>query len=79
MAWDIESLGAGGIGGFFIAILTAFGISRKVDKMEDLKQDKSVCGATHKGIDEKFNTIIEGQKKIWERLDSLNDYMRNKK
>jgi len=79
MAWDIESLGAGGVSGFFIAILTAFGISRKVNKMEDFKQDKPVCMAIHKGIDEKINTIIEGQRKIWERLDCLNDYVRNNK
>lgn len=83
MAFDIESLGGGAgagiVGGIFGAILTVLGINRRINKIEDSKQDRTVCEATHKGIDEKFNTIIEGQNKIWDRLDSLNDYIRNQK
>ena len=76
---NIESLIGGGGTGIIGAILVAFGFSRRVSKIEENKQDKSVCEATHKGNDEKFNIIIEGQNKIWERLDSLNDYVRNQR
>ena len=78
MAWDLESLGGGAGTGIIGAILVAFGFGRRVNKLEDGKQDKSSCVPIHKGIDEKFDTIIKGQDKIWERLDSLNDYVRNK-
>ena len=82
MAFDIESLGGGAgagiVGGIFGAILTAFGINRRVNKMEEGKQDKSSCILIHKSIDDKFDVIIKGQDKIWDRLDSLNDYVRNK-
>lgn len=79
MSFDLESLSGGGISGLFIGILTAIGIKSRVDKLEDKKQDKSVCESIHKSIDEKFDRLIKGQDKIWERLDDLNDYLRNKK
>ena len=82
MAFDIESLGGGAgagiVGGIFGAILTAFGINRRVNRLEEEKLGKDVFVEFRKSVDEKFNTIIESQGKIWDRLDSLNDYMRNK-
>lgn len=76
---DLESLGGGaGAGGVIATILALMGVNRK--------QDKKVCEAVHHGIEDKFETIVdvmkemrEGQKKIWERLDNFNDYMRNQK
>ncbi len=79
MAFDIESLGGGAGGGIIGAILVALGFVKRVNKLEDSKQDKVVCEAIHKGIEGKINTIIEGQNKIWERLDNLNDYVRNQR
>lgn len=76
---NIESLLGGGGTGIIGAILVAFGFSRRVNKLEDGKLDKDVFVEFRKNADEKFNTIIEGQSKIWERLDSLNDYVRNQR
>ena len=78
MSFDFESGLGGGISGLFIGILTAIGLKTRVDKLEDKKQDKSLCDSIHKGIDEKFDRLIIGQDKIWQRLDTLNDYIRNK-
>ncbi len=79
MAFDIESLGGGAGTGIIGAILVAFGFNRRVSKIEEIKQDKVFCEATHKGTDQKFDILIEGQRKIWDRLDNLNDYVRNQK
>lgn len=76
---DIESLGGGFGTGLIGAILGVLGINRKVNKLEDDKQDKSVCDSTHKGIEDKFKTLVEGQKYLIERVDKLNDYVRNGK
>lgn len=79
MAWDLESLGGGGIGGAFFGILTAFGLKGKVNKIEKEKQDIRVCEAIHKGIEAKFEFLCNGQEKIFERLDSISDFLRNQK
>lgn len=83
MGFDIESLGGGAgagiVGGIFGAILTAFGINRRVNKIEDGKQDKIVCDTIHKSIDDKFGVLIEGQSKLFDKVDSINDYLRNQK
>jgi len=76
---DFESLGTGGIGGVIIGILTAFGINYRVKRIEENKQDKTVCSALHKSSDDKFEILIKGQEKIFNRLDNLNDYLRNNK
>ena len=79
MAFDLETLGIGTGGGLLGAILGVFGINRRMNKMEDCKQDIPVCDAKHKGIDEKFVIMVELQKEIRERLDNLNDFVRNKR
>jgi len=82
MAFDIESMGSGAGAGFLASIIVAvgnaFGFNRRVSKIEDEKQDKSACIPIHKGLDDKIDILIKGQDKIWERVDSLNDYVRNK-
>ena len=79
---DIGSLGSGAGAGFFagiiVAVGNAFGFNRRMNKVESEKQDKSACIPIHKSIDDKFDILIKGQDKVWERLDSLNDYVRNK-
>ena len=79
MAFDLESIGGGAGAGLIGAILGAFGFNRRINKIEDFKQDKTVCKVTHKGIDEKFEIMVDLQKEIRERLDVLNDFVRNKK
>ena len=77
MAFDLESLGGGAGAGLIGAILGVFGINRRINKLEESKQDKSACGLIHKAIDEKFTILIDGQKRIFESIDDLNDYLRN--
>jgi len=79
MAWDLESMGGGGISGLFIGIVTALGLKGKVDKLDDKKQDKTVCDAVHKSIDDKFGILIEGQGKLFDKVDKINDFLRNGK
>lgn len=76
---DIESIGSGFGTGLIGTILGILGITRKVNRLDDCKQDKTVCDSIHKGINDKFDTLIKGQDRIWERLDRLNDYIRNGK
>jgi len=79
MSWDIESLGSGGIGGIFIGVLTAFGLKSKMDKLEDKKQDRAICSVIHKSIEDKFSILIEGQTKLFDKVDGINEYLRNGK
>ena len=86
MAFDIETLGISTGGGLIGAILGVLGINRRVNKIEDLKQDKSACIPIHKGIDEKFTIMVdiqreikEDQRAIRERIDNINEYLRNEK
>lgn len=86
MAFDLESLGGGFGSGLIATIAGLLGINRKINRLEDAKQEKGICDAIHKSIDDKFCDIAEmrkeiktGQEKIWERLDNLNDYMRDRR
>ena len=79
MAWDVESIGGGGISGLFIGIITALGLKSKVDKLDDKKLDKSVFDVVIKSIDEKFCVLIEGQGKLFDKVDKINEYLRNGK
>ena len=79
MAWDLESLGGGAGTGIIGAILVAFGFGRRVNKLEESKQEKAVCNALHKSIDEKFDILIEGQGKLFDKFDKMNEYLRNGK
>jgi len=79
MAFELETLGIGTGGGLIGAILGVFGINRRVNKLEEQKQDKILCETIHKGAEHKFTVLIEGQNRIFERIDALNDYLRNGK
>ena len=76
---DIESIGGGAGAGLIGAILGVFGINRRVNKIEESKQDKSFCDLMHKGIDTKFSDIRESQKAIFEQIKSINEYLRDGK
>ncbi len=76
---DLETLGTGAGSGLIGAILGVFGINRRVNKIEEQKQDKVLCETLHRGINDKFTVLIEGQRRIFERLDNINDYLRNGK
>ena len=73
---DIESIGSGAGAGLIGAILGIFGINRRVNKIEEQKQDKVLCEAIHKGIDEKFDILIKGQERMFERIDTISDRLR---
>ena len=79
MAFDIESLGGGAGTGIIGAILVAFGFGRRVNKLEDGKQDKSSCIPIHRNIDDKFDILIKGQEKLFDKFDKINEYLRNEK
>ena len=86
MSFDLESIGGGFGSGIIGAFLGILGINRRMKKLENCKQDKTTCIPLHRGIDEKFTMIVdiqkairEDQKCIRERVDSLSDYLRNKK
>ncbi len=79
---DLESLGGNAGGGLFGAILAFLGIKQRLDRQDkaiELKQNADVCIALHRGIDEKFTVLINGQGRIFERLDNINDHLRNGK
>ena len=76
---DLESIGSGAGAGLISGILGVLGINRRMNKIEDSKQDKTVCDVMHKGIDEKFVIMVDLQKEIREQLNDLNIYIRNKK
>ena len=76
---DLESVGGmagSGAGGGIIGVIIAFfGFNRRINKLEDGKQDKFACLPIHKGIDDKFDTILnivkeikDGQNKMWDKL-----------
>jgi len=69
---EIESIGIGAASGFLTAILTAFGINRRLNNVENVKQEKAVCLAVHGATDLRLQHIED-------KLDDLNDYLRNHK
>jgi len=79
MAFDLETLGISAGGGLIGAILGVLGINRRVNKVEETKQDKALCESIHKGIDTQFLDIKEGQRAIFEELKDINKYLRNGK
>ena len=79
MAFELETLGIGTGGGLIGAILGVLGINRRVNKVEETKQDKALCENIHKGIDTQFSDIKEGQRAIFEELKDINKYLRNGK
>lgn len=72
---DIESIGSGAGAGLIGTLLGILGINKKVDG----KQDKTVCDVIHKSINDKFTVLIEGQSKLFDKFDKMNEYLRNGK
>jgi len=71
---SLEQAGYGSLGGLIVAALGILGIHRRIDK----KQDKGICDALHKNIDQSFADIKESLKDqkedmryIRERVDDL--------
>ena len=76
---DIESVASGGGAGFLGAVLAAFGLNRRMNKLEDGKQDKVVCDAIHEFTKAQFSDLKEGQRIIFEQLKEVNIFLRNNK
>lgn len=76
---DLESIAGGGGAGIIGTILVAIGFGRRLNKVEDDKQDKTVCTATHEFIKTQFTDLKEGQKEIFEQLKGINHTLRNSK
>ena len=76
---DYETLGGGASGGILGALLAFFGFNRRINKLEDGKQDKDVCDPIHKSIDEQFKALIKGQDELKTEFRSLNEYIRNRR
>jgi len=79
MSLDLESLGGGFGTGLIGTILGVLGITRRMNKLEENKQEKSVCEIIHKSANEKFEAIIKGQERLFEKVDDLNSYLRNRR
>ena len=68
MNW--ESIGFGAGSGFMVSLLAALGWNRRINRLEDGKQDKGTCQAIHQGTEQRLERIEN-------KLDSLSDYIRN--
>ena len=63
----IQDIGYGGIGGLTVAVLTFLGWNRRLNRLEDCKQDKAVCDVRHEIV----KKISEDLDYIKERIDKL--------
>ena len=77
MTIDFESLGGGAGTGLLASILGYLGFSRRLNKLEDCKQEKAVCNVTHQNIKNTFDDIKEDTRKIFDKLDDINRFLRN--
>ena len=76
---SFSGIGAG-ITGMLLGIL---GINKyysvKMTEALDKKQDKEPCIIYHKGIEDKFDTMVKGQERVLDRLDVIYDHLMNGK
>ena len=77
MNWESVGFGAGG--GIVVTILTALGWNRRMNNLEEKKQDRNVCEALHKSIDTQLSDLKKGQDAIFDKLDNINEFLRNHK
>lgn len=75
---DFESLAGGGGTGIIGAIIGYFGLHRRVSRNEKEKQEKAVCGVLHKSIDTQLGDLKKGQEAIFNKVDDINEYLRNR-
>jgi len=61
---DLESLGSGAGAGFFTSILIALGWNRRINRLEDNKQDIKVCEERWKTITDMKDNIEYIRKRI---------------
>ncbi len=76
---DFESLGGGAATGFIASILTLLGWNRRLTSLEKEKQDKSFCEVMHRMSDVNFKALHYGQEKIFDRIDKINEFLRNQR
>ncbi len=76
---DFESLGSGAATGFLASILILLGWNRRLTLLEKEKQDKSFCDVMHRMSDVNFKSLHDGQEKIFDRIDKINEFLRNQK
>jgi hypothetical protein len=77
MNWESVGFGAGG--GIVVTILTALGWNRRMNNLEEKKQDRNVCEVLHKSIDTQLGDLKKGQDAIFDKLDNINEFLRNHK
>lgn len=71
MPLDLESLGGGAGAGMFGSVLAVFGFHRRLNRLEDCKQNKAVCEALHDSIDKHLEIIQNSIDHLTERVDFL--------
>ncbi len=76
---DFESLGSGAATGFLASILTLLGWNRRLSLLEKEKQDKGFCEVMHRMSDANFKALHDGQEKIFDRIDKINEFLRNQR
>jgi len=71
MALDFESLGGGAGAGILGSILAFLGFNRRLNRLEDEKQNKTVCNALHESIDKRLETLQNSIDHLTERIDKF--------
>jgi hypothetical protein len=71
VALDLESLGGGAGAGILGSILAVFGFHRRMNRLEDEKQNRTVCNALHESIDKRLETLQNSIDHLTGRIDLL--------
>jgi hypothetical protein len=79
--FNFESLGTGGVGGLLTGLAMFLGWSRRLNKLEDNKQDKGVCGTVHENLSKELGGLRGDVQHLTDRIDKLitrNNWDKNK-
>jgi len=68
-----QSVGFGGVGGVIVAVLDVLGIHKRINKLEDTKQDIEKCSSFQKVICDEMKAIRDDIKSLGMRMDSRID------
>jgi hypothetical protein len=71
VALDLESLGGGAGAGILGSILAVFGFHRRMNRLEDEKQNRTVCNALHESIGKRLETLQNSIDHLTGRIDLL--------
>jgi hypothetical protein len=71
VALDLESLGGGAGAGILGSILAVFGFHRRMNRLEEEKQNRTVCNALHESIDKRLETLQNSIDHLTGRIDLL--------